>query len=38
LSYIDIYFGMAVLVGFGLLLVVITRFRFKNGPHCFHVW
>jgi MFS transporter, DHA2 family, multidrug resistance protein len=38
LSFIDIYFGMAVLVGFGLLLLVITRFRFKNGPHCFHVW
>ncbi len=38
LSFIDIYFGMAVLVGFGVLLLVITRFRLKNGPHCFHVW
>ena len=38
LSFIDIYFGMAVLVGFGLLLLVITRFRIKNGPHSFHVW
>jgi DHA2 family multidrug resistance protein len=38
LSYIDIYFGMAVLLGIGLLLVVFTRFRLKNGPHCFHVW
>jgi DHA2 family multidrug resistance protein len=38
LSFIDIYLGMAVLVGFGLVLLVITRFRFKNGPHYFHVW
>jgi MFS transporter, DHA2 family, multidrug resistance protein len=38
LSYIDIYLGMAALVGMGLLLIVITRFRFKNGPHCFHIW
>jgi hypothetical protein len=27
-----------VLLGIGLLLVVFTRFRLKNGPHCFHVW
>jgi MFS transporter, DHA2 family, multidrug resistance protein len=36
LSYIDIYFGMALLVG--LLILVLTRFRFENGPHSFHVW
>jgi hypothetical protein len=29
---------MAVLVGVGLLLLTITKFRFKNGPHCFHIW
>jgi DHA2 family multidrug resistance protein len=38
LSFIDIYLGMAVLVGVGLLLLAITKFRFKNGPHCFHIW
>jgi MFS transporter, DHA2 family, multidrug resistance protein len=38
LSFIDIYFGMAVLVGVGLLILVLTRFRFKSGPNCFHVW
>jgi MFS transporter, DHA2 family, multidrug resistance protein len=38
LSYIDIYLGMAVLAGIGISLLIITRFRFKNGPHCFHVW
>jgi DHA2 family multidrug resistance protein len=38
LSYIDIYLGMAALVGLGLLILVLTRFRFKSGPHSFHVW
>jgi MFS transporter, DHA2 family, multidrug resistance protein len=38
LSYIDIYLGMAVLVGLGVLILVLTRLRFKNGPHNFHVW
>jgi MFS transporter, DHA2 family, multidrug resistance protein len=38
LSYIDIYVGMAVLLGLGILILIITRFRIKNGPYCFHVW
>src|SRR5262249_17536954 len=38
LSYIDIYLGMAALLVLGLAILIVTKFRFKNGPRCFHVW
>jgi MFS transporter, DHA2 family, multidrug resistance protein len=38
LSYIDIYFGLAVLAGIALVLLAVTRIRSKLGPHHFHAW
>ncbi len=38
LSYIDIYFGLAVLAGIALVLLGVTRIKSKLGPHHFHSW
>jgi DHA2 family multidrug resistance protein len=38
LSYIDIYFTLAVLAGVGLFLLVITRVKNKFCEHHFHPW
>jgi DHA2 family multidrug resistance protein len=38
LSFIDIYLLLAFLVAAGLVLLLVTRFRYKSGPHCFHIW
>jgi MFS transporter, DHA2 family, multidrug resistance protein len=38
LSFIDIYLLLAFLVGAGLILLLVARFRYKSGPHCFHIW
>lgn len=38
LSYIDIYFGLAVLAAVGLFLLAITRIKNKFTEHHFHPW
>jgi MFS transporter, DHA2 family, multidrug resistance protein len=38
LSFIDIYLLLAFLVAAGMVLLLVTRFRYKSGPHCFHIW
>ncbi len=38
LSYIDIYFGLAVLAAVGLFLLAITRIKNKFTEHQFHPW
>jgi len=38
LSYIDIYFGLAVLAALGLFLLSITRIKNKIAQHQFHTW
>ena len=38
LSYIDIYFGLAVLAALGLFLLSITRLKNKIAQHQFHSW
>jgi MFS transporter, DHA2 family, multidrug resistance protein len=38
LSYIDIYFGLAVLAGLALVLLGIARIKSKLGPIHFHPW
>ncbi|MGB7435802.1 MAG: MFS transporter [Candidatus Acidiferrum sp.] len=38
LSYIDIYFGLAVIAGVGLVSLVFTRIERKLAPHHFHPW
>jgi MFS transporter, DHA2 family, multidrug resistance protein len=36
LSYIDIYFGLAVLAGLALIMLAVTRIKGKVGPAGFH--
>jgi hypothetical protein len=38
LSYIDIYFGLAVIAGAALFLIVAARIKPKPGAHRFHPW
>jgi DHA2 family multidrug resistance protein len=38
LSYIDIYFGLAVLAVLALISLAVTQTRPKPGPHHFHPW
>jgi MFS transporter, DHA2 family, multidrug resistance protein len=38
LSFIDIYLGLAFLGAVGLVLLLVSRIRYKRGPHCFHIW
>jgi MFS transporter, DHA2 family, multidrug resistance protein len=38
LSYIDIYFGLAVLAVVALISLAVTRIKSKLGPHHFHLW
>jgi DHA2 family multidrug resistance protein len=38
LSYIDIYFGLAVLGVVALISIAFTRIRHKLAPHRFHPW
>jgi MFS transporter, DHA2 family, multidrug resistance protein len=38
LSYIDIYFGLAVLAAVALFLLAITRIKAKFADHHFHPW
>jgi MFS transporter, DHA2 family, multidrug resistance protein len=38
LSYIDIYFGLAVLAGVGLVLLLVARIKNRPGPPHFHLW
>jgi len=38
LSYIDIYFGLAVIAGIALILLAATRIKNKLGPFHFHPW
>jgi DHA2 family multidrug resistance protein len=38
LSYIDIYFGLAVLGVVALISIAFTRIRHKLSPHRFHPW
>ena len=38
LSYIDIYFGLAVLAGLGLIFLAIARVRQRPGRPFFHQW
>jgi MFS transporter, DHA2 family, multidrug resistance protein len=37
-SYIDIYFGLAMLAVAALISIAITRVRLKRGPTQFHLW
>jgi len=38
LSYIDVYFGLAVLAGLGLVLLVVARLKRRQSYPHFHLW
>jgi len=38
LSYIDIYFGLAVLAAVGLIFLVLAQIKRKDAEHHFHCW